>query len=103
VRDGKNNERDSASFSPAVRRSDLAEDRPPVTLFVRHTDHKLPDALGGGLGVAARTEGELEDALALADRKRDELVLIEVQVDRRDATDALTRVAENLRKLAQKG
>ncbi len=57
--------------------------------------HRLPEVLGtGGWGVRVRTEGELEAALATAERERGRLSLIEVVVDRMDAPDSLWRFGE---------
>jgi len=74
----------------------------PYNDIARWAYHRLPEALGAGLGLLARTEGELEDALDLANRRSDSLVLIEIQVDRMDSTPTLARVAGNFRTLSNK-
>lgn len=60
--------------------------------------HKVPDVVGGGKGYIVRTEGELELAVceALGDKKS--ASLINVIVDRMDATPALCRMADSLSK-----
>lgn len=65
--------------------------------------HRLPEALGCGPGLLARTEGELEAALEAAARRAKEPVLVEVVVGRTDSSDTLRRVGEEMRKLAHAG
>jgi TPP-dependent 2-oxoacid decarboxylase len=74
----------------------------PYNDIARWDYSKLSGALDAGNGVAVGTEGELEEALALAAEASDKLVLIEVRVDRHDATETLSRVAENIRNLSHK-
>ncbi|MBI5726097.1 MAG: alpha-keto acid decarboxylase family protein [Planctomycetes bacterium] len=62
--------------------------------------HRLPEAFGGGIGTLARTEGELEASLELAEKNPDKTVLIEVQVGRNDSTDALAHIGQIIRKLS---
>ncbi len=62
--------------------------------------HKIPEALGCPAGLLARTEGELEKALEEVSRRKDEPVLVEIVVDRMDASKTLTRVGQQVRKLS---
>ena len=73
----------------------------PYNEIGRWQYRQLPEALRAGLGLLVRTEGELEEALALAARTQDQLVLIELQVDRRDSTETLRHVAENIRHVSR--
>lgn len=59
--------------------------------------HLLP-AAWGGIGVDVHTEGDLEDALAQAkDHTGPGPMLIEIHVDRLDASEAFTLMSETLR------
>lgn len=58
--------------------------------------HRLPDVFGGGLGLRVHTEGELEAALDRAKAYSDGPVLIEVMLDRRDASDQLKRLCAEI-------
>lgn len=60
--------------------------------------HELPMIFGGLKGAAVYTEGDLEAALEKAKKHLDELVFIEIILDRNDATPALRRIAEAVRK-----
>ncbi len=63
--------------------------------------HRLPAALGCPDGIRARTEGELETALAAVRQRRDETVLVEVVVGRTDSSVTLARVGEQIRNLSR--
>lgn len=63
--------------------------------------HRLSAVFGDGLGVPARTEGQLEAALELAEKNPDKTVLIEIQVERTDSTETLAHVGQILRKLSK--
>ncbi len=64
--------------------------------------HLLPEALGCPAGILARTEGELEAALESAVQRSREPVLVEVVVDRKDSSETLSRVGEQIRKLVRR-
>ncbi len=49
----------------------------------------LPAVFGGGWGCVVKTEGDLEEALRNATRRKKELALIEVRLDRMDCSDAV--------------
>lgn len=59
--------------------------------------HRVPAVLGVGWGVRVQTEGELDEALTAARARTDSFCLIEVVLDRLDASDTLRRIAEGLR------
>lgn len=56
---------------------------------------------GDAISVEARTEGELEHALAQVKEHRDKLVFIEVHLARTDYSDAVKRLGKLLRKLSE--
>ncbi len=60
--------------------------------------HKLLEVFGGGVGLEARTEGELEEALAKAATAND-LVFIEVHTERWDCPEALRSAGRSMAKL----
>lgn len=63
--------------------------------------HKLPEAFGGGRGIEVRTEGELEEAIAVAEAWVEPApLLIEVHLDPLDASDCFKILAETLRSKA---
>jgi indolepyruvate decarboxylase len=71
----------------------------PYNEIMRWKYHRTPELFGDGCGFEVRTEGELETALAAAEKNSDKLVLIEVVVSRDDYTATLKRVGENIRGL----
>jgi indolepyruvate decarboxylase len=60
--------------------------------------HKLMEVFGGALGFDVRTEGELEDALAKAD-KMDGLVFIEIHAGRLDCPESLRSAGRSMAKI----
>jgi indolepyruvate decarboxylase len=60
--------------------------------------HKLPELLGGGRGYEVRTEGDFDRALTEAWSDRTQPSLIQVHLDRKDASNALHRLADRLSK-----
>lgn len=60
--------------------------------------HKLPEVLGGGRGYEVRTEGEFDRALTEAWNDRKQMSLIHVHLGRKDASNALHRLADRLSK-----
>jgi indolepyruvate decarboxylase len=60
--------------------------------------HKLPELLGGGRGYEVRTEGDFDRALTEAWNDRTQPSLIQVHLDRKDASNALRRLADRLSK-----
>ncbi len=65
--------------------------------------HKLPEVVGGGLGLRVRTEGEFEAALEQAAAFTDGPTLIEIMLDPRDSSDALKRMCAELPTSTKKG
>ena len=59
--------------------------------------HKVPDVVGGGLGLEVRTLGELDDALARAIANTSSFSLLNVHLDPHDRSPALERLAHKLR------
>jgi TPP-dependent 2-oxoacid decarboxylase len=59
--------------------------------------HRLPEVFGGGLGLEARSEGELETALAQASAA-DGLVLLEAHTGRLDCPEALREAGRSMAK-----
>ena len=57
--------------------------------------HRLVEVFGGGLAFDVHTEGQLEDALARA-AGSDELVFIEIHIERFDCSDAMRRAGESM-------
>ncbi|QPK65012.1 alpha-keto acid decarboxylase family protein [Methylomonas sp. LL1] len=57
--------------------------------------HKLVEVYGGGLGVDVHTEGELEEALAIATRS-DQLIFIEIHTGRLDCPESLISAGQSL-------
>jgi indolepyruvate decarboxylase len=60
--------------------------------------HRLPELLGGGRGYEVRTEGDFDRALSEAWSDRTQPSLIQVHLDRKDASNALHRLADRLSK-----
>lgn len=58
--------------------------------------HKLPEVLGGGRGYEVRTEGEFNHALECALADTNAMSLIQVHVDPKDCSHALSRLAARL-------
>ena len=58
--------------------------------------HKLPEVLGGGTGYEVRTEAEFDRALQTALTDRSGMSLIQVHLDRNDASVTLERLASRL-------
>ncbi|HRZ87457.1 MAG TPA: thiamine pyrophosphate-binding protein [bacterium] len=63
---------------------------------------RLPEVFGGGWGCVVRTEDDLEEALARAQDRRDELALIEVRLDRFDCSEAIKMYGAKYRAAAAK-
>ena len=62
--------------------------------------HKLVGVFGGGVGLDVRTEGELENALAMA-ATAEGLVFIEIHTGRRDCPEALRSAGRAMAKTNQ--
>jgi len=60
--------------------------------------HRLPDVLGAGRGFLVRTEAELDQALAEAQRSVESFCLVEVCLEPLDRSPALDRLASRLAK-----
>jgi indolepyruvate decarboxylase len=60
--------------------------------------HRLPEIIGGGRGFLVETEGQLEDALNVAERETGAFVLLDVHLDPMDRSPALHRLGRNLAK-----
>jgi len=60
--------------------------------------HRVPEVLGAGRGFLARTEEELDAALAVAQAHTSSYCLIEVQLDPLDRSPAMQRLAARLAK-----
>ena len=58
----------------------------------------IPDLVGGGRGVVATTEDELENALKTAQTYTEGFTIIDVQLDPSDSSPALQRLTEGLAK-----
>jgi indolepyruvate decarboxylase len=61
--------------------------------------HKVPDVVGGGMGVEIRTVGELEAGLRAALANTASFSLLNVHLDPYDRSPALERLANRLSKL----
>ncbi len=59
--------------------------------------HRVPELLGVGWGMKVQTEGELDEALAKTKEQADSLCVIEVVLDRLDASATLRRLAAGLK------
>ena len=64
--------------------------------------HRLPELIDAGLGMEVRTEGELETALDTAADHEASFVLVNVHLDRMDASPALKRLGEGLARLSRR-
>jgi len=58
--------------------------------------HRLPEILNGGRGFEVRTLGELDQALAAADKHRDSFSLLNVHLNQGDQSPALDRLGRRL-------
>lgn len=58
--------------------------------------HKLPEVLGGGIGIEVHTEGELDRALTRAMDNTESFTLLNVHLDPMDRSPALDRLAHKL-------
>jgi indolepyruvate decarboxylase len=68
----------------------------PFNDILNWSYHRLPDVLGAGLGLEARTEDELDEALSKAVANAGSFSLINVHLDAMDRSPALERLAERL-------
>ncbi|MBN1556106.1 MAG: alpha-keto acid decarboxylase family protein [Phycisphaerae bacterium] len=73
----------------------------PYNEIRRWKYHELPPVFGGPTGLAVYTEGDLEEALKKARECEDELVFVEIVLDRNDATEALRRIGQAVRKQSE--
>ena len=62
---------------------------------------KICDLVGGGQGITASTNGQFDDALSLA-QKLDRVHVIELTISRDDASQQLSRIAAEVRKVRGK-
>jgi TPP-dependent 2-oxoacid decarboxylase len=62
---------------------------------------KIPEVLGGGIGIKATNEEELESALTQAFQKRGTFYLIEIELDKLDFSPPLKRLGELLGKIVK--
>ena len=60
--------------------------------------HRIPEVLGAGRGFLVRTESELDHALRAAEAHDDSFCLLDVQLEPRDQSPALQRLAARLAK-----
>lgn len=74
----------------------------PYNELQRWNYHELPTVFGGPAGIAVHTEGDLEAAMETARKKPDELVFVEIVLDRNDATPALRRIGQAVRNQSKK-
>jgi len=58
--------------------------------------HRLPEVFGGGWGLRVATEDKLDDGLAQARASNEGPALIEIMLDRFDASEALKRLCVEL-------
>ena len=58
--------------------------------------HKIPEVLGGGLGLEVHTEGDLDAALKKALANTESFSLLNVHLDKMDKSPALDRLAQKL-------
>jgi indolepyruvate decarboxylase len=57
----------------------------------------IPEAYGGKRGVRVQTEGDLESVLATASEHTDDLLFVEVRLERTDFSETLRKIGESLR------
>ena len=60
--------------------------------------HRVPELLGVGWGTKVQTEGQFDEALANARARTDCLAVIEVVLDKMDASETLRRIAAGLQR-----
>jgi indolepyruvate decarboxylase len=60
--------------------------------------HQLPELVGGGKGYLIRTEGEFDNALCAAWQESDTPSILQVIIDPKDCSRALSRLAERMSK-----
>jgi indolepyruvate decarboxylase len=60
--------------------------------------HRIPEVIGGGRGFLVETEGQLEEALGLAEQETQTFSLLDVHLDSMDHSPALQRLARGLAK-----
>jgi indolepyruvate decarboxylase len=60
--------------------------------------HLYPQILREGWGCEVRTEGQLEEALVQAEANKESFSIINVQMDPRDCSEALSRLGKRLGK-----
>jgi TPP-dependent 2-oxoacid decarboxylase len=60
--------------------------------------YRIPDVIGGGRGFLVETEGQLDNALRLAERETESFTLLDVHLDSMDHSPALQRLARGLAK-----
>jgi indolepyruvate decarboxylase len=65
--------------------------------------HKIPEVLGGGIGIEVRTVGELEAALQVAMANTAGYSLLNVHLDPYDRSPALERLANRLSQIVRSG
>jgi indolepyruvate decarboxylase len=65
--------------------------------------HKIPEVLGGGIGLEVRTVGELESALQIAMANTAGYSLLNVHLDPYDRSPALERLASRLSQIVRSG
>ena len=70
----------------------------PLTTCRYGSNSRFPEIVGGGKGTVATTEDELDHALDAARIYTEGFTIIEVQLDPRDSSPALQRLAEGLAK-----
>ncbi len=61
--------------------------------------HRMPELLGGGLGIEVRTETELDEALRTAQANTSSFTLLNIHLDPLDRSPALERLAARLAKM----
>lgn len=59
---------------------------------------KLPGVFKGGWGAVVNTEEDLEEALDRIDQRQGEFAIVEIRLDRWDASDGILRYGENYRR-----
>jgi TPP-dependent 2-oxoacid decarboxylase len=70
----------------------------PYNDLARWNYHRMPEVLGGGRGFLVETEGQLEEALRLAEQQTEAFALLDVHLDPMDHSPALLRLGRNLAK-----
>lgn len=62
--------------------------------------HKITELVNGGLGLEVKTEGELEEALILAENNKDSFTIVNVHLDKYEKSDVLFRLTQAFSKKA---